>query len=130
MPKLLEKLVSPQNTPYPADMRRQLWPLCCGASILSGFKNAHTLTEEELVKQIKSTINDYVPDLQVFVGETICPRLVFLTLNASQMQSPKIMGAIKEVGFVKFANAQPRGSDQGFFVYDMSQTFELENVRD
>jgi hypothetical protein len=110
---------------YPSEMRRQLWPLCCGASIISGFKTAHTLDEDELVKQINSTIDDFVPDLQVFSNETICPKLIYLTLNSTQMASPKIMNAIKRVGFVQFAVARPRGSDQGFFVFDKSKTFAL-----
>jgi hypothetical protein len=123
--KRFDKLVQPKETAYPEAMRRQLWPLCCGASILSGFKAAQKSTTEELVKQIKSTINEYVPDLQVYAGETICPNLVYLTLNESQMASPKIMEAIKTVGFLKFAEASPRGRPQGFFVFDMTNTFQL-----
>lgn len=123
--KLTPNPVKDQAKSYPSEMRRQLWPLCCGASILSGFKMAHNLTHEELVKQIKETINDFVPDLQVFTGEMMCPKLVMLTLNSGQMASHKIMEAIKEVGFTQFAVAKPRGAPQGFFVYDMSETFSI-----
>lgn len=111
--------------PYPTEMRRQLWPLCCGASIISGFKSVATLTHDELVAQIKSTIDDYVPDLQVFTGETICPQLIFLTLNQDQMGSSKIMKAIEAVGFAQFATAKPRGTKQGFFYKDLTNTFKV-----
>lgn len=110
---------------YPEEMRRQLWPLCCGASILSGFKDVQMLSDEELVKQIEATITDYVPDLQVYKGEQMAPRLTFLTLNNGQMTSQKIMNAIKKCGFVKIAEARPRGGVQGFFVRDESETFKL-----
>lgn len=115
---------------YPAEMRRQLWPLCCGASILSGFKDVQKLDHDALVKQIKETIDDYVPDHQVYIGEVICPKLIYLTLNQGQMASDKIMKAIKEVGFVKFAEAKPRGTPQGFFILDLSGTFTLEKPTD
>lgn len=108
---------------YPPEMRRQLWPLCCGASILSGLKDAHKMDHDELVKAITSTIDDNVPDLQVFGSELMQPKLTFLTLNQVQMKSDKIMSAVTEAGFVKFANGKPRGSDQGFFVRDLSKTF-------
>lgn len=113
---------------YPSEMRRQLWPLCCGASIISGFKTAHNLEEDEIVKQIEETINGYVPDLQVFKGEQICPKLTFLTLNSGQMNSPKIMNAITKAGFVKFGEGSPRGTPQGFFVRDTSKTFKTSAV--
>lgn len=110
---------------YPDDMRRQLWPLCCGASIISGFKDVHKFDDvEELTKAIESTINDYLPDLQVFNGEKMMPKLTFLTLNSAQMGSKKIMDAITAAGFVKFATANPRGSAQGFFVHDTSGSFK------
>lgn len=114
------------DKPYPSEMRRQLWPLCCGASILSGFKDIHQYkTNEDLVKAIKSTIDDYIPDLQVFKGEQMRPSLTFLTLNDGQMASPKIMDAIKETGFVKIGEASPRGRPQGFFVRDTSNSLKL-----
>jgi len=125
MPKRFDKLVQAANAAYPETMRRQLWPLCCGASILSGFKLVYDKTEDEITALIESTINDYIPDLQVYTGETICPKLTYLTLNYSQMQSAKIMNAVKRAGFVLFATARPRGSDQGFFVRDESKTFKL-----
>lgn len=109
---------------YPDVMRTQLWPLCCGAAILSGFKNVGSLSAEDLVKQINTTVDEYIPDMQVYAGEQIHPRLMFLTLNSTQMNSPKIMNAIEEAGFTKFANASPRGHDQGFFVRDKSKTFK------
>lgn len=109
--------------PYPAEMRTQLWPLCCGAGIISGFKDAGKYTDEELLKRINEVTDKYTPDHQVYKGEEIRPKLFFLTLNDAQMQSKKIMNAIKEAGFVKFAEAKPRGSVQGFFVRDKSKTF-------
>ena len=107
---------------YPEEMRTQLWPLCCGARIISGFKAAHNSTDEELVKQIEDTLKA-IPDHQVYNHETMRPKLTFLTLNNGQMQSKKIMAAIEKCGFVKFAEAQPRGSKQGFFVRDESKSF-------
>ncbi len=114
-----------QAEPYPPEMRTQLWPLCCGASIISGFKDAAKFTEAELVAKINEVIEKYVPDHQVYVSETITPRLVFLTLNADQMGSAKLMGAVTAAGFKQFATASPRHSAQGFFVRDKSGSFEL-----
>jgi|SRR6185312_6535289 len=108
---------------YPAEMRRQLWPLCCGASILSGFKDVAKLTEEELVKKIEQTIAA-IPDFQVYPFEHMRPKLTFLTLNKDQMNSPKIMAAIEKAGFKKFAEATPRSYPQGFFVQDTSNTWK------
>lgn len=108
---------------FPEEMRRQLWPLCCGASIISGFKNTQTLTDEELVEQIEKQVKA-VPDFQVYDGEQINPNLTYLTLNSSQMESKKIMTAIGKCGFVQFATAAPRGSTQGFFVRDDSKTWK------
>lgn len=111
---------------YPTEMRRQLWPLCCGASILSGFKSVNTLTDEELLDDILTIVDrdGPVPDHQVFEGEIMRPALTFLTLNSGQMQSPKIMTAIEEAGFVSIGTAKPRGSTQGFFVRDTSSSWE------
>jgi hypothetical protein len=109
---------------YPAEMRRQLWPLCCGASILSGFKDVGTIPEDKLVEQIKHTIDGMVPDLQVYGHESMMPKLTFLTLNSTQMGSDKIMSAVTKAGFVKFAEATPRGHAQGFFVRDVSNSFK------
>lgn len=125
--KTFEDRVLPADKSYPATMRTQLWPLCCGARIISGFKDAHQYTDEELIKKINETIDEYIPDMQVFAGEVMQPKLVFLTLNYSQMGSPKIMGAVTACGFVKFAEAQPRGAPQGFFVKDMSNSFKVVN---
>lgn len=114
-----------KGTDFPPEMRRQLWPLCCGASILSGFKDVMKLTDDELVNQINDTIDNSIPDFQVFKHEKMTPALTFLTLNSSQMGSKKIMDAVQKCGFVKVFQAAPRGSPQGFFVKDTSKTFEL-----
>ena len=108
---------------YPSEMRRQLWPLCCGASIISGFKDVGLMTEAQLVDAIEDTL-DAVPDFQVFAGETIVPKLTFLTLNAGQMGSKKIMQAIEKAGFFKIGEASPRHTLQGFFVRDDSKTWK------
>lgn len=108
---------------YPEEMRRQLWPLCCGAAILSGFKNVATLTEDELDAQIKNSIDVATPDFQVYMHETMKPKFTFLTLNSGQMQSPKIMKAIERAGFFKVGEGKPRGSTQGFFLRDTSGTW-------
>lgn len=107
---------------YPEEMRTQLWPLCCGARIISGFKAAHTLSVEELVEQIEAVLQA-VPDHQVYQHESMKPALTFLTLNSGQMGSKKIMDAVAKAGFKKFATAQPRGSVQGFFVRDTSNSY-------
>lgn len=106
---------------YPEEMRRQLWPLCCGASILSGFKNVQLLEPEELVQQIEDTI-EAIPDLQVYGYEQIRPKLTFLTLNKGQMASEKIVNAVAKAGFVKFMEASPRGTEQGFYYRDETKT--------
>jgi hypothetical protein len=113
------------NTAYPDTMRTQLWPLCCGASIISGFKNVGTMDHDELVKAITDTCSE-VPDHQVYQNEKIIPKMTYLTLNEQQTQSVKIMSAVLDAGFVKFATAKPRGSLQSFFVRDISNTFKLE----
>lgn len=110
---------------YPEEMRRQLWPLCCGAAIISGFKNVAMLTDEELVNQITHTIDGAKADFQVYEHESMNPKLTFLTLNSGQMASPKIMNAIKKCGFIEIGRGKPRGSEQGFFVRDTSSTFKV-----
>lgn len=107
---------------YPEPMRRQMWPLCCGASIISGFKQVNTLTDDELVEQIEATMKSR-PDFQIYAGETMNPALTFLTLNSGQMESKKIMAAIAKCGFKKIADAKPRGGTQGFFLKDTSKTW-------
>lgn len=129
MAKELPTRILPSNKPYPAEMRRQLWPLCCGASIISGFKEVNVLTEDELVEQINETITGYIPDLQVFSGEQMMPKLTFLTLNSTQMASKKIVSALSKAGFVKMGEGNPRGSAQGFFVQDQSLTFHTEPIK-
>lgn len=109
---------------YPSEMRTQLWPLCCGARIISGFKHAANLTIEQLVEEIEATLQA-VPDFQVFQYETMQPKLTMLTLNAHQMASPKIMQAVEKCGFKLVFTAMPRGSKQGFFVRDESKTLQL-----
>jgi hypothetical protein len=111
------------NGPYPSEMRTQLWPLCCGASIISGFKAVATTPVPEIVAQIKEVLQA-VPDHQVFKGEQMMPKFIFLTLNSSQMASKNIMDAITEAGFVKIGSGKPRGSDQGFFLRDDSKTWK------
>lgn len=108
---------------FPEEMRRQLWPLCCGASILSGFKNIQNLTDAELVQQIEDVIKA-VPDFQVFQTETMTPKMTFLTLNSSQMGSAKIMKAIKAAGFFEVGRGTPRGQPQGFFLRDTSNSWK------
>ena len=115
---------------YPEELRTQLWPLCCGARILSGLQHTQLLSEEELTKQIEDIIKNKVPDHQVYAGERMMPELTFLTLNKGQMSSPKIMNAIQKAGFVLFAKGKPRGSDQGFFVRDDSNTFQVITSHD
>lgn len=109
---------------YPAEMRHQLWPLCCGASILSGFKSVNNLTDEELVNQITHAVDKATPDFQVFTNEGMMPRFTFLTLNEGQMQSKKIMAAIEKCGFKKIGEGRPRGGVQGFFLRDTSNSWK------
>lgn len=108
---------------FPEAMRTQLWPLCCGAKILSGFKQTHGMTVDELVKEINTQL-DALPDFQVYAGEQINPKLTFLTLNAGQMGSSKIMEAVEKCGFVKIFEVKPRGLAQGFFIRDMSNSYK------
>jgi hypothetical protein len=109
---------------YPAEMRTQLWPLCCGAKIISGFKSVGNKTSEQLVKEINEVCDEYVADHQVYVGETMIPRLTFLTLNEQQASSKKITDAIQEAGFKLFATARPRGALQHFYYRDLTNTFK------
>jgi hypothetical protein len=113
---------------YPDEMRRQLWPLCCGASIISGFKNVGSIPDEDLLNQINHTINKMIPDMQVYHYEKMMPTLTFLTLNQGQMASKKIMTAIEKAGFIKIGQANPRSANQGFFVKDTSGTWKTENA--
>lgn len=120
----------PKTQHYPSEMRRQLWPLCCGASIMSGFKDVMKFpTVDDLKSAIIDTIENAIPDLQVFGYEEMTPKLTFLTLNHSQMASKKITDAIKAAGFVKFAEASPRGAPQGFYMRDTSKTFNSTAVK-
>ncbi len=105
------------NKSYPPEMRRQLWPLCCGAAIISGFKAANLLTEDELVSDINACC-EMVPDMQVFGGEQLNPKFTFLTLNSGQMGSEKIMSALDKAGFFLIGTGKPRGGQQGFFLRD------------
>jgi hypothetical protein len=124
LPKEFEQTFKLGN--FPDEMRRQLWPLCCGASIISGFKNVKMLTQEELTSQISQICDQNqgpIPDFQVYAGERINPSLTFLTLNYDQLHSKKIMEAIKDAGFFKIGECAPRGMTQGFFVRDESKTW-------
>lgn len=108
---------------YPPDMRTQLWPLCCGARIISGFKAVASMSVDDIVKQIEETM-EVIPDHQVFQHEQMKPKHTFLTLNAGQMATPKIMEAITKAGFKLIGTGRPRGSDQGFFLRDDSNTWK------
>lgn len=107
------------NASYPENMRRQLWALCCGASIISGFKNVNKLTDEELVEDINACIG-MVPDMQVFGGEQLNPKFTFATLNSGQMGSQKLMSAMEKAGFFLIGTGAPRGGKQGFYLRDDS----------
>lgn len=108
---------------YPTEMRTQLWPLCCGAKIISGFKHVATKTVDEIVEEINATLK-VVPDFQVFDHEQMQPKLTMMTLNSTQMGSKKIMEAVKKCGFKLAFTASPRGMPQGFFVKDDSETYK------
>lgn len=107
---------------FPAEMRRQLWPLCCGASILSGFKQVNMLDDEQLFKNIDKLCsnNGPIPDFQVFTGESMHPKFTFLTLNSGQGQSKKITDAIAKAGFFLVGTGRPRGHLQYFYLRDDS----------
>lgn len=109
---------------YPSEMRTQMWPLCCGAAIISGFKAVQNLTTEELDAQVADVMST-IPDSQIFKNEAMRPQLTFLTLNEAQTNSPKIMDAVKKAGFIKFAEGRPRGGKQTFFLRDSGGTFTL-----
>ena len=109
---------------YPTEMRTQLWPLCCGARIISGFKHVASKSVEEIVEEIEATMKS-VPDFQVFQYEQMQPKLTMMTLNAGQMGSKKIMEAVEKAGFKLVFTAKPRGSKQGFFVRDETKTLQL-----
>lgn len=113
------------KTPYPAEMRNQLWPLCCGAQILSGFKAVGNETHEELVAKINDICDNYIADHQVYANEQMRPTVAFLTLNGQQMQSPKIIAAVEEAGFKLFGQGTDRGYQQGFFVRNKSGHFKI-----
>lgn len=117
-----------QNTPYPAEMRTQLWPLCCGGKIISGFKDVGNYTDDELVTKIKEVLN-WTPDMQVFGGEGLRPVLCFLTLNSGQLASPKIIEAVETVGFQRFATSMSMSGQQGWFVFDPSGEFKLTELK-
>lgn len=110
---------------YPEDMRTNLWPLCCGAAILSGFKNVGNKTDEELRAAIMEQVTNSIPDNQVYAGEQIRPGTLFVTLNGGQMGSPKIVKALTDCGFVQFAQGTDRNAQQGFFVRTANGNFKL-----
>lgn len=101
---------------FPDDMRRQLLPLCCGASFLSGFKKTQQQTVQQIVEEIKENLAA-VPDFQVYASEHMNPQLCFTILNASQSASPKIIEALQTAGFVKFASAPLWSGTGTFWVY-------------
>lgn len=108
---------------FPEEMRRNMWPLCCGFSILSGFKNVANLTEDELVDQIEFCCTTPRPDFQIFASEEMRPKMTFLTLNSTQMGSMKVMKAIERCGFKKVGSGRPRFHEQGLFLRDTSGTW-------
>lgn len=110
---------------YPSEMRNQLWPLCCGAQIISGLKDVHNLTVKEITAQLTDIADNYIADHQVFAGETMKPVVCFLTLNSGQMESPKIIEAVTAAGFLQFAKGTGRDSNQGFFVRNKGGNFKL-----
>lgn len=109
---------------FPDEMRRQLWPLCCGASIISGFKAVNLLSDDELIEAINHTVTKAVPDFQVFATEHMRPKMTFLTLNEDQMHSKKIMAAIEKCGFKMIGEGRPRSARQGFFLRDESNSWK------
>ena len=110
---------------FPPEMRRQMWPLCCGMSILSGFKDVAMLTEDELVQQIEYICTKPRPDFQIFAAEEMRPAMTWLTLADHQMASKKIMDAIEKCGFTLVGTGQPRGKPQGLFLRDTSKSWKL-----
>lgn len=110
---------------FPDEMRRQMWPLCCGMSILSGFKHVVNLTDNELVDAIEYTCTIPKPDFQIFKDEKMKPAMTWLTLNENQMNSKKIMAAVEKCGFKLVGTGRPRGSKQSLFLRDTSATWEL-----
>lgn len=108
---------------FPEPMRLQLWPLCCGVAILSGFKDIYGLDVPALTTKVEETLNT-LPDFQVYAGEQMMPKLTFLTLNQGQTGSPKIMEAVTKAGFVLIGTARPRGGQQSFFVRDQSKSWK------
>lgn len=110
---------------YPEDMRTQLWPLCCGAKTLSGFKQAHKYTDAAAMAKAITEALAVTPDLQVFVGESINPQTCFVTINGQQSASPKITEALKLAGFLQFAKGTTRNHGQTFWVRDTAGAFEL-----
>jgi hypothetical protein len=128
--KVEEELYRPQafgptfQGHFPAEMRRQMWPLCCGMSILSGFKSVNTLTEQELVDQIVYICTKPRPDFQIFKEENMKPTMTWLTLNGDQMASKKIMRAIELAEFNLIGTGVPRYSKQGLFLRDTGKTWK------
>jgi hypothetical protein len=110
---------------FPPEMRRQMWPLCCGMSILSGFKSVNEISEDELIEQIEYVCTKPRPDFQIFVHEQMKPAMTWLTLNADQMKSQKIMKCIDKCGFKMVGYAKPRGRPQGMFLRDTSGTWTI-----
>lgn len=119
------KTFSRSSAAYPAEMRVQLWPLCCGAKIISGFKAVQNFEPEELAKQIVDVCENWTPDGQVYAGESLNPNLTFLTLNSGQIASKAIMSAITAAGFVQIGQGTPRNAQQGFFVRDPGKKFTV-----
>lgn len=110
---------------FPQEMRRQLWPNCCGAGIISGFKDVQLLDDNELLAQLKETLKS-LPDFQVYEGEQLKPSVDFLTLNWNQARSEKIMKAVTAAGFVCIGSVEARGRGwpQHFYIRDKTKTWK------
>jgi len=109
--------------PYPEEMRLNLWPLCCGASILSGFKHVPGIDDDELHKQLDAVLES-VPYNQVYKNEQMRPQVQFVVLNATQMGSPRIVKAVTDRGFRAIATFARTGKIT-LFVRDLNNSFKL-----
>lgn len=119
--------INPTCASFPSDTRTQFWPLCCGATILSGLESeVIQLGQAELTELIRSNLEDYIPDFQV-VGHMRqkCSAVVWLTLNKTQMSSPKLVNAVKVNGFVPVAWNMSMGGGITYFVRDLGGDFKL-----
>lgn len=113
---------------FPVETRTQLWPLCCGATILSGLESPDVtlLSPDALTELIRSNLEDYIPDFQVVAHmKQGCSAVVWLTLNKTQMSSAKLVNAVKANGFVPVAWNMSMGGGITYFVRDLGGNFKL-----